>query len=70
MESNYLCSECIWFDQCRRKKICEYFDSGQDDLQLSDAKIEKYHKREKIKYLNAYYKYLDEFENGGNNDIS
>jgi len=65
LEGNYLCLECIWFDKCRRKKVCEYFDNGQDDLQLSDAKIEKYHKSEKINYLNEYYRYLDEFENGG-----
>lgn len=62
MKGNHLCSECIWFDQCRRKNICEHFDNGQN--YPSEEEIEKTIQRAKIQYQSEFYKYLKEWNDG------
>jgi len=57
----YSCQFCIWNEYCEDEQPCDFYDDGQDKINLSDLEIEKHIEDERTKYRNEYKEYLKEF---------
>lgn len=60
----YSCVDCIWRDQCPSNELCEFFDRGQYDEELSEEEIELQLEINRSEYAQAYQEYIQEFSDG------
>lgn len=59
----YSCLDCIWHDQCESDEPCDFFDRGQNVIDLADSEIEADIEAGRKEYNQAYQKYIQEFSN-------